>query len=106
MHRRDNQPLAFAGLWDHWSRDDQTIESNAIIVTDVDPMLRPMPSRMPVILNPEGARLWLLAGAHDPGRLKRLMAPYTPPELEAYRVSTRVDNIGNDDPALIEPMQP
>jgi putative SOS response-associated peptidase YedK len=106
VHRRDNQPLVFAGLWDHWGLEDQTIQSHTIIVTDVDPMLRSMRSRMPVILSPEAAWLWLLARVHDPDRLKRLLTPYAPPELEAYRVSTRVNDIRNDDPALIEPTQP
>jgi putative SOS response-associated peptidase YedK len=103
MHLRGDQPLAFAGLWDHWSGEGQTIESNTIIVTDAAPGLRTMHDRMPVILSPEGARVWMDAKEHDPARLKAWLKPYAPPELEAYRVSTRVNNAKTDSRDLITP---
>lgn len=103
MHLRGDQPLAFAGLWDHWNGEGQTIESNTIIVTDAARRLRTMHDRMPVILSPEGAEVWLDLDEHDTSRLKLLLAPYAPPELEAYRVSTRVNNAKTDEPDLILP---
>jgi putative SOS response-associated peptidase YedK len=104
MHLSGNQPLAFAGLWDHWSGEGQTIESNTIIVTDAAQGLRTMHERMPVILSPEGARVWLDTAQRDPNRLRSLLAPYAPPELEAYRVTTRVNNARTDTPDLITPV--
>jgi putative SOS response-associated peptidase YedK len=103
MHLRGNQPLAFAGLWDRWSGDGQTIESNTIIVTDAVQALRSIHDRMPVMIASESVRSWLDADEHDPARLKLLLQPYAPPELEAYRVSTRVNNARTDSPDLIAP---
>ena len=62
-----------------------------------------MHDRMPVILSPEGVRVWMDADEHDPARLNPLLKPYAPPELEAYRVSTRVNNARTDAPEMITP---
>jgi len=103
MRLHGNQPLAFAGLWDRWSGDGKTIESNTIIVTDAVEVLRSVHDRMPVILSPDGIRPWLDAEEQNPAHLKALLQPYAPPELEAYQVSTRVNNARTDAPDLIAP---
>lgn len=103
MHMRGNQPLAFAGLWERWHGEDQIIESNTIIVTDTVQVLSATHDRMPVILSPEAARQWMDPNQHDPARLKALLEPYVPPELELYRVSTRVNSARTDAPDLIVP---
>ena len=46
---QDDRPIAFAGLWERWRRDEERIESCTIIVTDANDLLEPIHDRMPVI---------------------------------------------------------
>jgi putative SOS response-associated peptidase YedK len=98
---RHNQPVVFAGLWERWKGGGQTIESNTIIVTDAAQRLRETHDRMPVILNAEAARRWMSIDAQDAAELKALLRPYLPPDLEWYKVSTRVNNARTESPDLI-----
>lgn len=34
IHRKDDQPFAFAGLWERWSKGEPPIESGTIITTE------------------------------------------------------------------------
>jgi putative SOS response-associated peptidase YedK len=101
IHMRHNQPVVFAGLWERWKGGGQTIESNTIIVTDAAQRLRETHDRMPVILNAEAARRWMSIDAQDAAELKALLRPYLPPDLEWYKVSTRVNNARTESPDLI-----
>ena len=99
--RADGQPMAFAGLWEGWRGADGTVlRSFTIVTAGANPMLRPIHERMPVILEPTDwpARLGEVEG--DPANLLR---PSTA-ELRAWRVATAVNNVRNDNPALIEPV--
>jgi putative SOS response-associated peptidase YedK len=44
---------------------------------------------------------WLVA---DPDTSKELWQPYPKDDLDAYEISTRVNNPGTDDPHVIEPL--
>ena len=46
------QPFSFAGLWEHWEKDNKVIESCTIIVTDANELTKDIHGRMPVILDP------------------------------------------------------
>ena len=95
------QPFAFAGLWEHWRRDDQTIESCTIITTGANELMEPLHDRMPVILPPPRYAQWL-----DPksvgSDLETLLEPYPANEMAAYPVSTVVNNPRNDMPECVE----
>ncbi len=103
VHRRDRRPFAFAGLWESWQGEGQTLTSCAIIVTDANALMRPIHGRMPVILPPERYRLWL--DPHAPREvLLSLLTPYDGDELVAEPVGTLVNDPRNDGPRLIEPL--
>ena len=51
IHREDDQPFAFAGLYAH--------DSAAIITADANCLMRPTHHRMPVILTPDERAAWL-----------------------------------------------
>ena len=54
VRRRDGEPLAFAGLWQPVRLDSgERLETCAILTTAASPLLRPIHSRMPVMLRPE-----------------------------------------------------
>ncbi len=97
----EDQPLAFAGLWERWfGAGAEPVETCAIITAEATPALRGIHDRMPVILP------W---AAHDPWldrdtaakRLVDLLRPY--PETLAVRpVPPRVNDVRRDDPGCIE----
>ena len=96
IHMKDDQPFAFAGLWEHWKRDDQEIESCTIIVTEANDVLKPIHDRMPVILSPEDYDEWLDPKVEDKKQLEGMLRPFASGEMEAYPVSTLVNNPRND----------
>ena len=99
VRRRDGAPLAFAGLWDR--RGDE--ESCAIITTDANALLTPLHDRMPVVLAGEEVDRWLDPSVRDFERVRDLLRPAPPDLIEAYPVSARVNRVGYDEPACIEP---
>ena len=44
--------MAFAGLWETWKDQDQSIESFTIITTTPNELMAQLHNRMPVILDP------------------------------------------------------
>ncbi|MBW3623287.1 MAG: SOS response-associated peptidase [Armatimonadetes bacterium] len=105
IHREDNAPFAFAGLWERWDGDgDLRIYSCTILTTEANDLMRPIHDRMPVIL-PESARSFWMDPDADPDALKSLLRPYEGEELEAYTVSTRVNSPRYDGPECIQPAE-
>lgn len=98
---QDAAPFAFAGLWEHWERGEERIDSCSIIVTNAAETLRDIHDRMPVILSPEHYATWMDPESADPVRLKPLLAPYPSELMEAYPVSTRVNSPKNNHADLI-----
>ena len=105
---REGKPFAFAGLWENWrvpdGEDDagNTVETYTIVTTAANPKLAPIHHRMPVIVDPSDYDLWL-EGA--PGEANAVIKPFPPDNMAFYRVSTRVNNVRNDDEACIEPLK-
>jgi len=59
IHRQDNHLFAFAGLWEHWQQEQETLYSCAIITTSATDFMQPIHERMPVIITPENYTHWL-----------------------------------------------
>lgn len=98
---RDGSPFAFAGIWESWrAPDGDVVETCAIITTDANELVAPIHDRMPVIVAPASYDRWLDPAIADPGEL---LAPYPADLMMAYPVSTRVNNVRNEGPELIEP---
>lgn len=95
--------MAFAGLWESW-RDPESgveVESATIITTDANAGLSAIHPRMPVIVDPADFETWL-----DPqSELEDLRGLLRPPPEErtvARPISTRVNRVANDDPAILD----
>jgi putative SOS response-associated peptidase YedK len=101
IHRPDNQPFAFAGLWERWD-GGPVIDSCTIITTDANNTMSGLHDRMPVILAPNDYALWLDAGVEEPGALQHLLAPCNEDELIAEPVSTHVNRVSNDDAKCVK----
>ena len=105
IRRRDRGLLGFAGLWARWRGSAQPLDSCAIVTTAANGVVAAIHDRMPVVLPPEAYAMWLDPDA-DPGVLKSLLGPMAGNWLETVPVSTRVNNVANDDAACAEPIPP
>ena len=97
-------PFAFAGLWERWTDpadEARSLETFTILTAAANAKLRPIHPRMPVILPAERFAAWLDAAPVD-----FPLGPYPAEPMAFYRVGTRVNNVRNDDPACIEPLNP
>ena len=101
---KDEQPFAFAGLWESWGRDGTMIESCTILTTQANDLMRPLHDRMPVILDEQDYEQWLDPKQQEPKILEPLLIPYRSEEMAAYPVSTLVNSPRNDDGRCIEPV--
>jgi putative SOS response-associated peptidase YedK len=96
--RADRATFAFAGLWERWQGEGQTIHSFSIITTDANKALAPIHHRMPVILDPKDYATWLDPQNAEP---QSLLQPAPDELMQAIPVSTRVNAVRNDDPDCI-----
>jgi putative SOS response-associated peptidase YedK len=94
IHLRDEEPFAFAGLWEHWTNPDdgEVIESCTIVTTEANALMRTLHDRMPVILPPADYDRWLDPATQDVEGLKELLRPYSSEEMTAYPISAYVNN--------------
>jgi putative SOS response-associated peptidase YedK len=101
---KSKQPMAFAGLYNNWSSPEgEEICSSAIITTDANELVMPLHDRMPVILHQNDFKLWLDPNEHDRDALKALLKSFPSEELEAYRVTSKVNSARYNAPENIEP---
>jgi putative SOS response-associated peptidase YedK len=100
----DRGLMALAGLWENWrSPAGEWVRSFAIITTTPNDLCTELHNRMPVVLGHQAWPEWLGDEFADLPRLKPLLAPYLAEEIQCWPVSTRVGNVKNNDPSLIEP---
>lgn len=104
IHRDDDGPFAFAGLWERWRQAGETIESCTIVTTDANDALQPIHHRMPVILDPEDFDTWLDAENTPRDVAQALLRPYSGGGFASYRVSTHVNSPRNDDANCFAPL--
>ena len=97
-------PLAFAGLFDIWRSEEQTINSTTIVKTCANDLVMKIHERMPLILNHKEQDLWLNNDTEDLDSIRGLMMPYRGNDLETYAVSTYVNDPSNEGARCIEPI--
>jgi putative SOS response-associated peptidase YedK len=99
----DGASLAMAGLWEFWrSPEGEPLVTCAVLTTDAVGPLAEVHHRMPLLLPPTAWDAWL---DPDAPPAEGLLAP--PSEelvagLELRPVSTRVNNVRNEGPGLLE----
>ena len=99
----DGSLFAFAGLWDTWKdkATGQALNTYTVITTDPNELMEPLHNRMPVILQRRDYDRWLAPG--DPTQLPvGLLRPFPAEEMKAWPVSTRIGNVRNNEPSLVE----
>lgn len=111
IHRRDGDPLAFAGLWERWRPKDgegevETLRSCTIVTGPANEVVAPIHDRMPVVLPPSAWDTWLDPEVDDLELLTGLLVPAPAELFVAHPVSTAVNNVRNRGPELVEPVDP
>jgi putative SOS response-associated peptidase YedK len=105
---KGGKPFVFAGLWESWTvppdQEDagDIIETFTIVTTDANTKIAPIHHRMPVIVDPADFDAWLTGNADDAANVIRA---FPPDDMAFYRVSTRVNNVRNDDQYCIALLQ-
>lgn len=104
---KDGGVLAMAGLYELW-RDkvaDDWLWTFTVITTSAEDTLGHIHDRMPVLVEPERYDEWLDPRISDPEQLLGLLVPAAPGKLDAYPVSTAVNNVKNGGSELVQPIE-
>jgi len=110
---KDSGILAMAGLYEIWRNpavagDDDAgawLWTATVITTTAEDSLGQIHDRMPMLVEPDRYDDWLDASTTEPDALLRLLTPAAPGRLEAYPVSTEVNNVQNNGSQLVEPLR-
>ena len=98
--RADGMPMALAGIWQRWERDDQGTDTCAIVTTGAGPGMAGLHHREPVVVEQADWPLWLGEAGHGAALLLRASAPGV---LAApFRVGTEVNSNKAGGPQLID----
>ncbi len=104
----EDQPFAFAGLWEMWRSKDPEAEqkdyrSCTIITTEASKSVQDIHHRMPVILQPGVYARWLDPENQDVQDLESILQTDCITELKSHPVSKQVNRVQNNTPANIKP---
>ena len=103
LHGQKGELLALAGLWDRWERGtDEVIESCSIVVGPANQAFGKIHERMPFVLPPARAGLWLDRTLSDAGKALELLQPNPEDAIAFHRVGTRVSNARNQGADLVD----
>ena len=111
IHRHDNAPFAFAGLWARWKGagpDGQAVvlDTFTILTTDPHPIVAPVHDRMPAIVLPDAYATWLDPDEHRADVLLPLIHNRGGENLVLTPVAPRVNNPYNEGPANVQAIVP
>ena len=106
VQMQGHELFALAGLWETWEKEGEPLHSCTILTTVPNEVVQPFHHRMAVILSPDQYDWWLSEDLFGEAEAKVLQEPFSGEGMEAYAVSTEVNNVANDHPALIEPYEP
>jgi putative SOS response-associated peptidase YedK len=102
----EGELFAFAGIWERWKDPNgQWVKSCSILTTIPNAVTAAIHDRMPVILDPDGYDLWLDPGMNDAGEACELLKPFDARLMSCYPVSTRINQVSNDDEECSAPVE-
>jgi putative SOS response-associated peptidase YedK len=106
IHSQDEQYIAFAGLYDVWTKPNgEELSTFTIITTEANDFMASLHHRMPVVLEKDLEDAWLdpeLTKAQD---VLHVLSRSTGLELDAYPVSRLVNKPSIDSHALIQQVE-
>ncbi len=96
-----DHPLVFAGVWQDWERDGQSLRTCAIVTCAANQTMSRIHHRMPVILKEPDWAKWLGEEGHGAATLMTAAAENA---LSFYRVGTEVNSNRASGAALCAPI--
>ena len=111
IHRADGGRLVMAGIYEIWrdpakDRDDDTawLRTCSVITTQATDAAGHIHDRMPMVVPAAAIDRWLDPDLTDPAEALALLSVTDAAALEAYAVSTAVNSVQNNEPALLTPL--
>lgn len=111
IHPADGSVMAMAGLYEIWrdpTRDEGDPQSFrwtcTVLTTSAQDDLGRIHDRMPLLVEKDRYAAWLDPTVSSREDLLSLLVPAAPGRLEAYAVSTDVNNVKNNGAELLEPL--
>ena len=102
VQRRDQQPFAFAGVWESWrGLDAPPLETCALLTTEPNETTREIHDRMPVMLTVEQCETWLTPEA-DAAALTPLLQSSPAQDLSAVAGTTRTELLATSSSTALE----
>lgn len=102
IRMKDGESFVFGGLIESWMGPEGERTTFTILTTSSNTLMKPIHDRMPVIVKPENYGIWLDPKFRDANVLMGLMLPYPDKDMEAWPVSTRINQPENDDVELLQ----
>lgn len=99
---KEDELLAFAGVWQSWEKGDAPLKTCAIVTTAANKTMGTIHHRMPVVLRKEDWALWLGEAGHGAARL---MQPANEDALQFWRVDRAVNSNRASGPNLVHPLK-
>ena len=99
----DGGCFALAGLWEHWQRDGNELETMSLMTCAANAALGVIHDRMPVVIARADYGRWL-SGDTPATQLQGLLKAASDDYFVARAVSTRVNSPRNDDIECIAPL--
>lgn len=97
----NDEPFAFAGIWDSWENGDNIINSYTIITTEANELVREIHERMPVILPVELEKDWLSKDIKEKD-IQEMLRPYDSKKMSYYQSHRIVNSPGCDFPECLQ----
>ena len=103
IRMKDGKVFAFAGLWDRWESDGESLDSCTIIVMPANAVMKPIHERMPAIIAPAHYDYWLDSRITEKQEIMQYLNSAPSSQLTAYPVSTWVNVPKHNDERCIQP---
>jgi putative SOS response-associated peptidase YedK len=111
IHPQDGGVLAMAGLYEIWRDPDRSEDDPdrfrwtcTVLTTEAEDAVGHIHDRMPLMVESDRWSEWLDPAVSARDDLLSLLVPAAPGRLEAFPVSTDVNNVRNNGPELIAPI--
>ncbi len=101
---KSREPMAFAGIWEHWlGADGSELETMAILTAAANEDMAAIHDRMPVLLLPRDFERWLDCKPGTAEHVRELLRPAPDGLLEMIAVNPKLNNPRNEGPELHDP---
>jgi putative SOS response-associated peptidase YedK len=95
----DGSIMLLAGIWERWGTGESRLDTYSVVTTDSLGRMAEINSRSPVMLEQDQIEPWL-RGSQD--EAMAFCKPAPPDRVSFTPVSSRVGNVKNNDPSLVE----